>query len=72
MNLYLLMAGDCYGASGFTDTWIGCYSTREDAESQVSSRDVNDDHGRFRIFEIRGKRYDWYHIEDLTPWVNGD
>ena len=55
---YLLIAGDNYYPSAYTDDWIACYETKEEAQEKWE--------------EISSKskyRYDWYKIVDLREWM---
>jgi hypothetical protein len=55
---YLLIAGDNYYPSAYTDDWIACYETKEEAQEKWE--------------EISSKskyRYDWYEIVDLRKWM---
>ncbi len=55
---YLLIAGDNYYPSAYTDDWIACYETKEEAQEKWE--------------EISSKskyRYDWYKIVDLRKWM---
>ena len=71
MKKFLLIAGEDYYPRGKTDDWIGCFSTREEAENTIIKEP----------FEYKGKtlfRYktndtdyvDWYDIIDLEEWMN--
>lgn len=71
MKKFLLLAGDHYYPRSGTDNWIGCFTTREEAENAIIKEP----------FEYKGKtlyRYktndtdyvDWYEIVDLEEWMN--
>lgn len=58
MKPYLLIVGDNYYPSAYTNDWVGCYSTREEAyeewEKRSKSKHCND----------------WYEIVDLREWMS--
>ena len=67
MKPFLLIAGDKYYPSQDTGDWIGCFSTREEAEAQIRTP------GRSRGLQVQHPRfgetdYDWYEIVDLRDW----
>ena len=59
---FLLIAGDQFYPERGTEDWIDAYETMEEAEAQVT---VITNH----LCEISGKKYDWYDIVDLRPWI---
>jgi hypothetical protein len=66
MKKFLLIAGYNYYPCAATEDWIGCFSSREEAESQIIV--VQEDLlGRI---SINGSRRDWYEIIDLEEWMN--
>ena len=54
---YLLIAGDNYYPSAYTDDWIACYETKEEAQEKWE--------------ELSKNKYsnDWYEIVDLREWM---
>jgi hypothetical protein len=67
MKPFLLIAGSTYYPSQDTGDWIGCFSTREEAEAQIRTP------GRFRELQVQHPRFgetdvDWYEIVDLRDW----
>ena len=66
MKKFLLIAGDSYYPSAATGDWIGCFSSREEAESQIIV--IQED--LFGRISINGTRCDWYEIVDLEEWMN--
>jgi hypothetical protein len=54
MKHYLLIAGDNLYPSAYTDDWVGCYETKEEAEEVLYNK----------------YDYDWYEIVDLREWMN--
>jgi hypothetical protein len=78
MKPFLLTAGDfCYPLSG-TGDWIGCFSTKEDAEEEVIEvvvpkyRNKKFGDEMVRKWSIRDMEYDWYEIVDLREWMGDD
>lgn len=66
---FLLIAGDCYYPSDSTGDWIGCFSTREEAESKVRPADGVVTLAKYQISNNGGQRnVDWYEIIDLRNW----
>jgi hypothetical protein len=67
MKPFLLIAGSTYYPSQDTGDWIGCFSTREEAEAQIrtpgSERGIRVQHPRFGETDV-----DWYEIVDLRDW----
>ena len=68
MKPFLLIAGDDYYPSHDTGDWIGCFSTREEAQAQIqmsasACRSIRVQHPRFGETD-----YDWYEIVDLRDW----
>jgi len=68
MKPFLLIAGSTYYPSQDTGDWIGCFSTREEAEAQVLRWPRP-----FRELQVQHPRYgetgvDWYEIVDLRGW----
>ena len=55
---YLLIAGDNYYPSAYTDDWIECYETIKEAEE------------KWEEISKQKYRYDWYEIVDLRDWMN--
>lgn len=78
---FLLMAGDNYYPESDTKDWIGTFSTYEEARAKVSfvehKRIIT--HGKKKgqeeitgsSYQIDGRSYDWWEIEDLRPWIEG-
>lgn len=82
---FLLIAGLNYYPQSGTSDWIGCYETREEAESMVKKilipkrvylsgprkGQVRDDekHIDFYVYFIDGYERDWYEVVDLREWV---
>ena len=67
MKPFLLIAGSTYYPSQDTGDWIGCFSTREEAEAQIRTP------GRDRRWAVEHPRFgetdvDWYEIVDLRDW----
>ena len=62
IKYYLLMAGEAYYPERGTGNWIDAYETMKEAEAQVSKITNN-------LYMIDGKKYDWYNIVDLRPWI---
>ena len=59
---YLLIAGHNFYPQCDTGDWIDSFVSFEQATEEVQINGKT-------IFEIRGKEYDWYHIEDLHNWL---
>lgn len=64
---FLLMAGYSYYPDSGTGDCIGCYATKEEAESLIEKTD-----GQYSKYRIKGNSYDWYVIEDLSSWIGLD
>ena len=69
MKPFLLIAGDNYYPSQDTGDWIGCFSTREEAEAQITPLPRE----RVRSYRVQHPRFgetdcDWYEIVDLRDW----
>lgn len=62
IKYYLLMAGEAYYPERGVGDWIDAYETMEEAEAQVTKITNH-------LYEIDGKKYDWYNIVDLRPWI---
>jgi hypothetical protein len=75
---YLLIAGYQYYPSYGTGDWIGCFSTKEDAEEEVIEvvvpkyRNKKFGDGIVTKWSIRDMEYDWYEIVDLREWMGDD
>ncbi len=75
---YLLIAGYQYYPAPGTDDWIGCFSTKEDAEEEVIEvvvpkyRNKKFGDGMVTKWSIRDMEYDWYEIVDLREWMGDD
>ena len=54
---YLLIAGDKYYPSAYTNDWRGCFETYEAAEKYLQSYEKWYD-------------YEWFEIVNLEEWVN--
>lgn len=61
MKPFLLIAGDNYYPSAYTDDWIESYTTYQDAKNAVS---LSGD----KII-INNRKYDWFDIVDLREWI---
>ena len=71
MKKFLLIAShDSYPGQG-TNDWIGCFTTREEAENAVI-KEPWEYKGETRYDKkINGRDYvDWYEIVDLDEWMN--
>lgn len=81
---FLLIMEDSYYPESGTRDWVGCFPTREEAESQVETKTVHEyftkgkrkgevksSHSYYykKNTEGEGRRYDWYEIVDLRDWV---
>jgi hypothetical protein len=66
MKKFLLLAGDNYYPVRGTGDWIGCYSTKEEAEAQIK---IDYSKG-FKRKLVNGREHDWYDIIDLEEWMN--
>lgn len=68
---FLLTASEGYYPGSGTSDWIGCFETREEAESQITI--INGDNGRYDLqFEIKGGQSihgGTYDIVDLRDWA---
>ncbi len=55
---YLLIAGYNFYPAPYTDDWIGCYDTEEEAEEKLK--------------ELKQEKYpvEWWDIVDLRRWMN--
>ncbi len=75
---YLLIAGYNYYPAPGTDDWIGCFSTKEDAEEEVIEvvvpkyRNKKFGDGMVTKGSIRDMEYDWYEIVNLLDWISDD
>ena len=60
MKHYLLIAGYNFYPAPYTDDWIGCYATEEEAEEKLK--------------ELRQEKYpvEWWDIVDLRSWIGND
>ena len=71
MKKFLLLAGENYYPGGKTDDWIGCFATREEAESVVIKEPWEYKGTTLYSYKINGRDYiDWYEIVDLDEWMN--
>jgi hypothetical protein len=71
MKKFLLLAGEDYYPGGKTDDWIGCFATREEAESVVIKEPWEYNGKTLYHLKINGVDYvDWYEIADLEEWMN--
>ncbi len=71
MKKFLLLAGEDYYPGGKTDDWIGCFATREEAESVVIKEPWEYNGKTHYHLKINGVDYvDWYEIVDLEEWMN--
>jgi len=82
---YLLIAGHGYYPQDGTKDWIGCYETKEEAESLMTREQQPLDtfskgprKGQVKpnqpvyykyINYLTGIKYDWYEIVDLYEWT---
>lgn len=80
MKKFLLIAGSSYYPQAYTDDWIGCYATEEEAKSKVSIKETHEYFSKGprkgevketrKHYEIDGCEVDWYDIVDLEEWMN--
>jgi hypothetical protein len=71
MKHYLLIAGDHYYPSSKTGDWIGCFSTREEAENNIFKEPFMHRGITLYRYKINDHDYvDWYEIIDLEEWMN--
>lgn len=71
MKKFLLLAGDYYYPGARTNDWVGCYSTKEEAESHITKTSL-EYKGRI-IYKYKLNNIDpvdWYEIVDLEEWMN--
>jgi hypothetical protein len=59
------MAGYTYYPSAYTDDWITCFETYEEAKNKIETFDFDLDGN----YLINNKKYDWYDIVDLKNWI---
>lgn len=64
MNYFLLIAGDNQYPQAYTEDWIGCYPSFDDAKAAVTF--LAD-----KRLLIKGAKYDWFDIVDLREWITG-
>lgn len=81
---FLLIAGSHYYPSAYTDDWVGCYETYEEAKAQV---ELVQRHTYFKAGKNKGevkstqeaylvhredydREVDWFEIVDLNDWTN--
>jgi hypothetical protein len=79
MNYYLLIAGDHYYPQAYTDNWIKCFKSYEEAKAQVTPKDIKrtitkgkrkgEEEIIFTKYLINDKEYEWYDIVNLQDWV---
>lgn len=83
MKRFLLIAGDGYYPDYGTGDWVGCFETKEEAESQItkeyqieyfkSGPRKGKEKARREIRSVlkngRKSEFDWYEIVDLNDWV---
>lgn len=80
---YLLIAGSNYYPSAYTEDWIGCFETYEEAKQQVklvkhetlyrSGKNKGKVKSTREDYEVSGGKYprncEWYEIVDLREWA---
>jgi len=71
MKWFLLIAGDHYYPEVGDGDWIGCYTTREEAENAVQQ--IEGKYWRY-AYTVQGedRQFNWYEIIDLRKWVEGE
>ena len=60
MKKFLLIAGDDYYPGAYTENWIGCFSTREEAENTITKEP----------FEYKGKTLYRYKTNDIHKYCD--
>jgi hypothetical protein len=71
MKKFLLITGDHYYPRSGTDNWIGCFTTREEAENAIIKEPFEYKGKTLYRYKTNDENYvDWYEIVDLEEWMN--
>ena len=71
MKKFLLLAGQDYYPGRKTDDWVGCYSTKEEAESHITKTSLEYKGRTLYTYKVNDiDPVDWYEIVDLEEWMN--
>ena len=71
MKKFLLIAGQDYYPGRKTDDWVGCYSTKEEAESHITKTSLEYKGRTLYTYKVNDiDPVDWYEIVDLEEWMN--
>jgi hypothetical protein len=71
MKKFLLIAGQDYYPGRKTDDWVGCYNTKEEAESHITKTSFEYKGRTLNTYKVNNiDPVDWYDIVDLEEWMN--
>jgi hypothetical protein len=80
MKKFLLIVGNDCGRLLGTEDWIGCFSTREEAEAQIKWEEICEYYSKgprkgqikktLKNLSVNGINIYWYNIVDLEEWMN--
>ena len=71
MKKFLLIAGDDYYPGAYTENWIGCFATREEAENFIIKEPFEQKGEILYRYKTNDTDYhDWYDVVDLEEWMN--
>lgn len=80
MKKFLLIAGSYHYPQSYTDDWIGCFATREEAEAQIKFEETYEYYSKgtrkgeiketYKKIFVNAQERDWYDIVDLEEWMN--